>query len=108
MLMAWTGHASALLTSSLDQATQNDTGHAHAHTDGASGYAEYADHYHSSDVANHVHEIPNLPTMPFDFTMQSLRTTWAELSLSGPPIRRVFLIERPPCFLSCAEINNLR
>lgn len=96
ILMAWTGHASALLISS---ASSNADHHAHVHSEEGFGYAEYADHYHAADVADHVHEIPNLTT-PFNFTLQTGRTAVAETPFHFIPARPIFLIERPPCFLS--------
>jgi hypothetical protein len=96
ILLAWVGHTSALFMGSSPSAWNGSGGaHSHSHGDGAFACAACADHYHSSLVAEHVHETPHLTTL-LNIGTQPERAQPIEAPRYSLPPRPIFLIERPP------------
>jgi len=96
ILMAWTGHISALFIGASQPAwSGSDEAHSDAHGNEAFVCAACADHYHSSLTADHVHETPNLTTLLSISTLLERAKPMETHRYSIPP-GPIFLIERPP------------
>lgn len=94
MLMAWMGHASALLAPAKQAAF--DAGHSHSHDEPvATAYQVSADHLHPPLTADHLHETPHLNAL-IAVPAQPERSTPAAPPHLLIPSDPVFLIERPP------------
>jgi hypothetical protein len=100
MLMAWVGHTSALFTPT-NQHTPSSAEHSHSHDDEATpdpGAAQlFAGHFHTSFIADHVHEPPH-PSAQLVLTFQPERIApvlYPDTVLPNGPVSR---IERPPRF----------
>lgn len=98
MLMAWVGHTSALFTSSNQQITA-DVEHAHSH-DGEAGSdagqkSLFAGHFHTSFIADHVHETPH-PSTQLALSFIPERSAPDAFPDVAPPNGPIFPIERPP------------
>jgi hypothetical protein len=96
IFMAWAGHTSALfMGSSQPTWSGNSSVQPHAHDDFASVCAACADHYHSSQTADHAHETPHLTALLSIASKPEQATPVEALRYSISP-SPIFLIERPP------------
>lgn len=94
MLMAWSGHTSALFTGA-SQSVQADKDPAHSHAHHAYVCAACTDHFHSSLTADHLHETPHLSSLLSLDALSEGRMPMQALHYFFPP-GPLFLIERPP------------